>query len=528
MSLRHTNRLFNSHDEFAQFKNSFSGPEPAPLDSSALRERALELAELLEPKSDRSELEETLSEFAVSFDWQSFHQLSAMVGFLAKSLFKDVSRPVPPAIKRKIFEFDGPTFLFVGHASYYDYVLVGHLLHRIGMPPPIMHVTGTMCKGWLSHWLKGFRTLEIPKNLSPLRHRAYSWFCAALAECLETQALFARTSRYTVRARDGILREPYVPHGLISAVKATGRALVVPVAVSYSIIPEDRYLTASSLFSTLPVLPRHWSFFLPFLLHLRSSDKLFRGIENAFGDVSIDLGEPFELAYDDSLTLQRISHRAIEEVARNKLIHPTHIVARAMQGLDYPGVSELRQKVEEEIESIRSFFQARYHKEPPFHPVIESDLPEAVQRGIKSLSGRGALSRSVFRRRYSAGDVPLLQFYSYHGDRRIYPLSGRNSMTVVNAGVWGYTLALHIGKNLLKKEELAEHSLVLYDSREDLIERLTVEGKHPWHFKDIPLPRSVRPEADLIAAISARGQRPCHCHEGFHPRDWIAAVPDSS
>jgi glycerol-3-phosphate dehydrogenase (NAD(P)+) len=74
-------------------------------------------------------------------------------------------------------------------------------------------------------------------------------------------------------------------------------------------------------------------------------------------------------------------------------------------------------------------------------------------------------------------------------------------MAVVNAGVWGYTLALHIGWNLLKKEELAEHSLVLYDSREDLIEKLTVEGKHPWHFKDIDLPRSVRPEADLIAAV---------------------------
>ncbi len=55
--------------------------------------------------------------------------------------------------------------------------------------------------------------------------------------------------------------------------------------------------------------------------------------------------------------------------------------------------------------------------------------------------------------------------------------------------------------NLLKKEELAGHSLVLYDSREDLIEKLTVEGKHPWHFKDIALPRSWRPEADLIAAV---------------------------
>jgi glycerol-3-phosphate dehydrogenase (NAD(P)+) len=95
----------------------------------------------------------------------------------------------------------------------------------------------------------------------------------------------------------------------------------------------------------------------------------------------------------------------------------------------------------------------------------------------------------------------VLAFYAYHADRRIYPLRGRNTVTLVNAGVWGYTLALHIGANLLRKEELAEHSLILYDSREDLIEKLTVEGRHPWHFKDIALPRSVRPEADLIAAV---------------------------
>ena len=53
----------------------------------------------------------------------------------------------------------------------------------------------------------------------------------------------------------------------------------------------------------------------------------------------------------------------------------------------------------------------------------------------------------------------------------------------------------------MRNEELSEHSVILYDSREDLIERLTIEGKHPWHFRDIQLPRTVRPEADLRAAV---------------------------
>jgi len=502
MSLRLTTRLFNAHEAFGRFKDSFSTRIPAPLNIDSLRQRALALAQELEPRNDRSELGEALSHYEVAFDKASFLEIAPMLSFLTRTLFKDVSRPIPSATRRRIFEFRGPIFFFVGHTSYYDHLLVAHLLHRMEMEPPVMHVTGSICSGWLANWLKGLRTLKVPKSLSPIQHRAYSWLCAAMAEKIDSQVLFARTSRYTVRARDGILREPYVPHGLISAVKASGRALVVPVAISYSVIPEDRYLSGSGLFPTLTVLPRHWSFFLPFLLRLREADRLFRGIEGVFGDVSIDPGEPFELTHDDSLTQQRISHRAIEEIARNKMIHPTHVVAKAVPNTDRADIKTLKERVEREIDDTRLFFKARYRKEPPFHSLITSDLPAAIQRGIKELTRRGALSRSLLRRKYYPGNLPLLQFYRYHGDRRIYPLSGRNSMTVVNAGVWGYTLALQIGKNLLKKEQLAEHTLVLYDSREDLIERLTVEGRHPWHFKDISLPRSVRPEADLMAAVS--------------------------
>lgn len=501
MTLRRAIQLFESHEGFRQFTKTLSGPSPLPVDSRFLRERALKLAEKYEPKGDRSELEWALSELSVSVDSKSFQQVSAMLEFIAKTLFRDVSKPVPQRIRHKILEFDGPRFFFVGHTSYFDYVLTSQLISRIGMPAPIMHATGSLTKGWVSNWLKGFRTLAIPKSMSPVQHRAYAWFSAALAESAETQALFTRTSRYTVRSRDGILREPYVPHGVVAGVKATDRAMIVPISISYEAVPEDAYLTYSPFFPLLSMFPRRWSVLLPVLLGLGNANKIFTGLEGIFGDVSVDVGEPFELANDNSLTLQRISHRAIEEIARNKLIHPTQLVARAMQGVEWIDIKSLRKNVEQEVENITGFFKTRYRKEPPFHPVITSDLPAAITRGLRLLTRRRAVNRSIFRRAYSAEKAPLLRFYAYHADRRIYPLSGRNTLTVVNAGVWGYTLALHIGKNLLKKEELSETSLILYDSREDLIEKLTVDGKHPWHFKDIPLPRSVRPEADLVAAV---------------------------
>jgi glycerol-3-phosphate dehydrogenase len=501
MYLRRTVELFESHEGFRQFKKSLSVEPPVALDQRFLRERALKLAEAHEPKGDRSELQRALSEFAVSFDSKQFPEVWAMLAFLAKTLFKDVSRPIPREIRRRIVEFDGPRFFFVGHTSYFDYLLTSQLIHRIGLSVPIVHVTGSLTKGWVAQWLRGFRTVIAPKSFSTVQHRGYSWYCAALAEAGEDQVLFARTSRYTVRSRDGILREPYVPHGVVAGVKATGRALVVPVAISYSIIPEDTYLIASQFFPLLAMFPRGWSFLLPMMLGLGKPAKIFRGLDGVFGDVSTDVGEPFELANDDSLTLQRISHRAIEEIARNKAVHPTQLVAKAMQGHDRLDIKTLRENVEREVAETKALFRTRYRKEPPFHPLINSDLPEAIKLGLKLLTSRRAVSRSVLRRAYTARNIPLLRFYAYHADRRIYPLSGRNTMTVVNAGAWGYTLALHIGMNLLKKKELSEHSLILYDSREDLIEKLTVEGRHPWHFKDISLPRSVRPEADLIAAV---------------------------
>jgi glycerol-3-phosphate dehydrogenase (NAD(P)+) len=501
MHLRRAIELFDSYEPFRQFKKAIYGPVPGAPDNEFLRDRALRLAERHESKPDRSDLISALSELAVSLDQSQFHQVFAMLAFMVKTFFRDVSAPVPQPIRRKIVEFEGPRFFFVGHTSYFDYVLASQLIRRIGIPPAVTHVTGSLTGGWMSNWLKGFRSMLVPKISSPLQHRAYSWFSAALAEAGENQVLFARTSRYTVRSRDGILREPYVPHGVIAGVKAAGKALVIPVAVSYAAIPEDSHLTSPKFFPVLTMFPRAWAIMLPLLLGLGNADKIFKYLEGVFGDVSVDIGEPFELTDDDSLSLQRISHRAIEEIARNKMIHTTQLVAKVLNSAEPMDSRTIRLKLEQEIENTKLFFKTRYRKDPPFHPLIDSDLPGAVSQGLRILTRRGAVSRLLFKRAYSVANPLLVRFYAYHADRRIYPLSGRNTLTVVNAGVWGYTLALHIGMNLLKKEELSGHSLVLYDSREDLIEKLTVEGKHPWHFKDIALPRSVRPEADLIAAV---------------------------
>ena len=105
-----------------------------------------------------------------------------------------------------------------------------------------------------------------------------------------------------------MLREPYVPHGVIAGVKATGKALMIPVSISYSIIPEDSYLSSPWFFPVLSMFPKRRAMLIPFVFGLGSSEKAIKRIEGIFGDVATTLGEPFELADDNSLSLQRISH----------------------------------------------------------------------------------------------------------------------------------------------------------------------------------------------------------------------------
>jgi glycerol-3-phosphate dehydrogenase len=501
MLMRRILELFESYDKFRDFKRTLPEIPPLPLDSQGMTQRAIELAEKYEPRSDRSELKRALAELEVSFDPIIFGQKRAILDFLSGAFFIDVSRPVSPAIINKIDGFKGPKFFFVGHSSFFDYILAVRLIRHLGLTEPVIHASGAVTLGWVSRLLKGFRSLKLAKSFSPLQHRAYAWYCAALAERNETQALFARTSRYMVRSRDGVLREPYVPHGILAAVKATGRALVTPVAISYSIIPEDRFLVSPNFFPVLSMFRDGRNHLARLLLGIGPAEKTFGGLSGIFGELSVDVGDPFELNDDDSLSSQRIAHRAIEEIARNKMVHPSQLVAKALQGRDSVDKRTLRELAEREINNIRLLFRTRYHREAPLNPLIMSDLPEAIEKGLRDLTARRAVRKTLFRRGYSANNPSLLSFYAYHADRRIYPLSGKNTMTVVNAGVWGYTLALHIGANLLRNEKLSEQSVILYDSREDLIEKLTVDGRHPWHFRDIRIPRTVRPEADLRAAV---------------------------
>ncbi len=195
MSVRRVIELFNSSEDYRKFRDSLQVDVPCQTDSRLLGERALALAEQHEPKGDRNELKWALEDFGVSCNPDLFHEVRSLLQFLTYSFFDEISKPISASMIHRIAHFDGPKFFFVGHTSYFDYVFADRICRQLGLVPPIMHVTGSLSRGWISQWLNAFRSLILTKSFSPVQHRAYAWYCAALAELGETQSLFSRTSR---------------------------------------------------------------------------------------------------------------------------------------------------------------------------------------------------------------------------------------------------------------------------------------------------------------------------------------------
>ncbi len=166
MPMRRMKEFFESYDKFREFKESLSEislchwiPEKSVT--------CAELAEEYEPRSDRSELKRALSEFNVVFDPNSFRQVRAMLQFMGDNFFKDISHPPSPAIIGKIASFRGPKFFFVGHSSYFDYLLTARLIERLGLTEPIMHFSGTITRSWLVSSAQRIPCAEISEEFFP-------------------------------------------------------------------------------------------------------------------------------------------------------------------------------------------------------------------------------------------------------------------------------------------------------------------------------------------------------------------------
>jgi glycerol-3-phosphate dehydrogenase (NAD(P)+) len=129
-------------------------------------------------------------------------------------------------------------------------------------------------------------------------------------------------------------------------------------------------------------------------------------------------------------------------------------------------------------------------------------MDKVVEEGLKPLLKRKIVSSTAgFRGRYWIKDLRLGLFYANQADHRVYPLKAEENVTVVNAGAFGYTLAVHLGRKFDENPDYSDHGLILYDARPGLVEAIAEERQHPTFFKGHTLPKVVHVESDLKSAV---------------------------
>ena len=314
---------------------------------------------------------------------------------------------------------------------------------------------------------------------------------------------------------DGALRAT-IPEWILAALASCGRdVLVVPLSVSYSRVPEDRSLVYRSPLTGV-LTPRDRGVAVPLREYLRFGrdygDRLFHAVlesmTGVFGRAYVVPGEPIaagELlpAEGDPTAFERkIARRAMEEIAVNKRIFPSHVSVGALLRGGPRTTNELAGAVGRERDRIDEFCRHYYHRPPDFDDAFSGDLARNLEEGLEPLVRRRIIGKSPWPpRRYWVRDMRLGRFYANQADVRVYAAKARHNITMVNAGAFGYTLVTHLGRKFEEDPEFVDYGLILYDAREGLAEAISEARSHPDFFEGSILPRVVHVETDPAAAV---------------------------
>ncbi|RJP19459.1 MAG: hypothetical protein C4520_12825 [Candidatus Abyssobacteria bacterium SURF_5] len=340
--------------------------------------------------------------------------------------------------------------------------------------------------------------------------------CEVLTDCGEDFIIFPEANnRQGARSRNGTLRLPErlkVVDGILDSAKD---AIVIPIAVSFSRVPEYYKLV-------------HGKGTYNFLRHRRRSFRLSRDRANGnnpfamlshnllvsyrdiYGRACAAVGEPFSIKKflsdrkDVSNPARLVAEESIRRIAKVKKVMPSHVVAEAIEAGDRISIPHLTQQIQAEIEKIINYHQNTFGSEPNFSYEFEMGPRAVMEVGLRDLELMGIISRGrvFFNSRVSVNDRPALAYYGNMSDHRLYSPDYDDKVCVIGAGQWGYTIAYVIGNKFLEDQAYRRHSVVIYDTREEITEALKERGVHPNFFPGMLAPKIVYPKFSYRDAIT--------------------------
>jgi glycerol-3-phosphate dehydrogenase (NAD(P)+) len=340
--------------------------------------------------------------------------------------------------------------------------------------------------------------------------------CEVLTDCGEDFIIFPEANnRQGARSRNGTLRLPErlkVVDGILDSAKD---AIVIPIAVSFSRVPEYYKLVHGK--GTYQFLRNRRRSFHLYRDHYNGnnlltnfSHSLLMSYRDIYGRACASVGEPFSIKKflsdrpNTGDPAQLVAEESVRRIAKVKKVMPSHVVAEAIEAGNKISIPHLSQQIQTEIDKIVSYHQSTFGTDPNFSYEFEMGPRTVMEVGLRDLELMHVISRGrvFFRYRVSVNDRPSLSYYGNMSDHRLYSPDYEDKVCVIGAGQWGYTIAYLIGNNFLGDPAYRRHSVVIYDTREEITEALKTRGVHPRFFPGMMAPKIVYPKFSYKDAIN--------------------------
>jgi glycerol-3-phosphate dehydrogenase len=515
-------------DRFSDIPNDW--PNQEGLDALAVKLTMEQLAEEGTP-ADQKEIEQLVSEVTHGYD-RNLHVLgSASVTTLMNGLY-DQTDPTRPFVspdgrdlahleELKEFRKQGLGVVYlVNHSSHLDEFLVDVVAMHFGLGLPLFAAgQNMMAIESLAKVLRLGSYIVQRRGASRPALSALFNFCRAVSEVGNQQAIFLEAWHGGARSRDGSLRYPRRLVTLRGAIATDKDVVVQPVAVSYSIVPEDLSLAARKgarcwvrglgfwrTLARIPIHPRSW---------------VWRSAQNLYGRAIVTMPKPVLLSqlkerhdadFGGLVLDEYVALYAIREIARTKKVMASQLVARGLmrarrQALDSPSGDakpDLAAAVEYEKKLLFEYHQSTFGQDPDLEDFIRNHpMEEVVSDGLKTLKKRGVLQRWTRDEHGLPGvkNEAGLAFYATHGDRRIYSPTADQNIVVVGANDWGFALTSLVGNRMLEEKRYLNASLTLYDSRPEVAQEMGITRHPVGRFEEYRLPKNAFVTSDPTSAF---------------------------
>lgn len=402
----------------------------------------------------------------------------------------------------------------INHNSHLDEFIFNSLMQDLGLGLPVFAAgQNMMAIESIAKVLMIGSYVVLRKGASRHQMAALYNYCSALSRLGAQQGIFLEAWRGGARTRDGSLRYPKRLVAVRGAIDLDeGQDLVIqPVALSYSVVPEDMMMCARKSGKTWINGVNWFKTMMSAPLHPKSF--LWRGLNNIYSRCYVSFPEPKLLSqlntdwqkdkrgtdFDEFVALD-----AITQIARTKKIMASQMAARAITRAKKTNTPDLEKHIKEEIKTVKIYHRQTFGHAPDLEDFIVNNPEETiVEDGIATLKNRGVLSRLTkdsLKLPSVINDIGL-SYYATHGDRRLYSPTADQNIVVVGAGNWGFALANLVAGRLLDNKAYGNASITIFDPRKKLVRHMGKERLGPGRFKDKPLEKNVFVTYDLASAF---------------------------